>query len=199
MYRNIIYPLQEYFFLEKNENTEEEEKNNKLEILLIEFEEVSNKSRMFYECEYLEEIKKFDKKYEKFYNKDIKNNNINQIDNDILSNNNNNSFPFEEFSSLRSTSDKTKLNKNDPMKVNLLLNKISSIKLAKKNKFINVIDIHSMFYGCKSLRRIHDISKWNTDEVTTLSEIFYECSSLTSIPDISTWNTDNVKEMHSLF
>ena len=54
------------------------------------------------------------------------------------------------------------------MKVNLLLNKISSIKLAKKNKFINVIDIHSMFYGCKSLRLIHDISKWNTDEVATL-------------------------------
>ena len=47
-----------------------------------------------------------------------------------------------------------------------------------------------MFYGCKSLNSLPDISKWNTNKVTDMSGMFSECESLKSLPDISNWNTN---------
>ena len=52
-----------------------------------------------------------------------------------------------------------------------------------------------MFYGCKSLISLPDISKWNTYNFTDMSYMFYGCKSLISLPDISKWNTDNVDNM----
>ena len=56
-----------------------------------------------------------------------------------------------------------------------------------------------MFYGCSSLSSLSDISKWNTINVTYMSDMFSRCSSLLSLPDISKWNTSNVKNMNWLF
>ena len=44
-----------------------------------------------------------------------------------------------------------------------------------------------MFYYCRSLQSLPDISKWNTENVTNMSYMFYDCSSLQSLPDISKW------------
>ena len=49
-----------------------------------------------------------------------------------------------------------------------------------------------MFYICRSLLSLPDISKWNTNKLSTVTDIssmFYRCSSLASLPDISKWNT----------
>ena len=43
----------------------------------------------------------------------------------------------------------------------------------------------SMFANCLSLKKIPDISKWNTDNVTDMSRIFAKCSNIISLPDIS--------------
>ena len=41
-----------------------------------------------------------------------------------------------------------------------------------------------IFYGCSSLTKLPDISKWNTNNVTDISGIFSKCSSLIKLPDI---------------
>ena len=63
----------------------------------------------------------------------------------------------------------------------------------------NYSNFKGMFYNCKSLISLPDISKWNTNNVIDISEMFYNCSSLESLPDISKWNTNNVIDMSSLF
>ena len=56
-----------------------------------------------------------------------------------------------------------------------------------------------MFYGCKSLTVLPDISTWDTLNVKNMNEIFYECISLSFIPDISKWYIYKVKEMNNIF
>ena len=56
-----------------------------------------------------------------------------------------------------------------------------------------------MFYNCKSLISIPDISIWNINNVSNLSYMFCGCESLISIPDISKWNINNVINMKGLF
>ena len=56
-----------------------------------------------------------------------------------------------------------------------------------------------MFNNCSSLSSLPDISKWNTNNCTNMSEMFYGCSSLFSLPDISKWNTKNVYSMNRMF
>ena len=39
-----------------------------------------------------------------------------------------------------------------------------------------------MFYGCSSLSKLPDISKWNTNNVTNMNRMFYGCNSNLNIP-----------------
>ena len=48
-----------------------------------------------------------------------------------------------------------------------------------------------MFYDCKSLVSLPDISKWNVSKVTNMKALFYGCESLQCFPDISNWNIIN--------
>ena len=41
--------------------------------------------------------------------------------------------------------------------------------------------MNELFYNCSS--------KWNTENVKNMSGVLYGCSSLTKLPDISKWNT----------
>ena len=45
-----------------------------------------------------------------------------------------------------------------------------------------------MFGECVSLKSLPDISKWNTSNITDISNMFGECVSLKSLPDISKWD-----------
>ena len=47
--------------------------------------------------------------------------------------------------------------------------------------------------NCWSLSSLPDISLWNTNNATDISEMFSGCISLTTLPDISKWNTNKVK------
>ena len=42
------------------------------------------------------------------------------------------------------------------------------------------------------IKKLPDISKWNTNKIVNMNGIFFECSYLESLPDISKWNTNNV-------
>jgi len=59
--------------------------------------------------------------------------------------------------------------------------------------------MNNMFYNCKSLFSLPNISKWNIENVNDLSFLFCKCSSLLDLPDISKWNTKNVTDIHGLF
>jgi surface protein len=67
----------------------------------------------------------------------------------------------------------------------------NSLKL-NINKINNM---HDMLNGCNTL--ILPSSKWNTNNVTDMSEIFYNCESLSSLPDISKFNTNNIIDMYN--
>ena len=55
-----------------------------------------------------------------------------------------------------------------------------------------------MFYNCKKLKNLPDISKLDTKSVTNLSHMFSWYESLNNIPDISNWNIKNVFTLKSL-
>ena len=63
----------------------------------------------------------------------------------------------------------------------------------------NVTDMSYLFFGCRSLISIPDISEWDTSKITSMKFIFCHCNSLISLPDISKWNTSNVKDMNAIF
>ena len=52
-----------------------------------------------------------------------------------------------------------------------------------------------MFLKCSSLISLPDISKWNINNVTNMSQMFYKCTLLISLPDISKWNNTNNKNL----
>ena len=54
-----------------------------------------------------------------------------------------------------------------------------------------------MFSGCWSLTNIN-LSNFNTNNVTNMSDMFRECSSLTNI-NLSNFNTNNVTNMWGMF
>ena len=69
----------------------------------------------------------------------------------------------------------------------------SLIDLSKWNT-INVTNMSNMFSYCESVKSL-DISKWNTINVTNMSFMFYNCKSLKSL-DISKWNTINITSLY---
>ena len=76
------------------------------------------------------------------------------------------------------------------------LKKLPDISKWKTN---NVSDMSSLFEGCYSLERIPDISNWNTKNVSNINKLFAYCDSLTSVPDISKWNLCNLKKGELIF
>ena len=56
-----------------------------------------------------------------------------------------------------------------------------------------------MFYYCYSLKSLPDISEWDTNKVSDMSEMFNNCDSLKSFPDISKWDIKNVADITYIF
>ena len=190
IYKDQIYPLKEYFSLDEIGK----EKINKLEIILIEFESISNKSYMFHECNLLEEFplsKENNKKLKHFSGKHIFGS----------SNKQDKSDKFYLSIKISNTELKGK-NNEDKTIVTSILNEYSSFSfLPDKSRWNSCIctNIEHMFDGCKSLLYLPDLSKWAINNVKDISYLFTDCSSLLSLPDISNWNTNNVTDMSFIF
>ena len=65
------------------------------------------------------------------------------------------------------------------------------------DKIVN--DMSYMFFECKSLLHLPDISNWNTNKVKNIFHMFYGCKSLLSLPGISKWNTISATGINELF
>ena len=74
--------------------------------------------------------------------------------------------------------------------------KILNVKL---KGITNITNASGMFYECKSLLSLPDISKWNTSNITNMQLMFYECTLLSSLPDISKWDISNVNNISYMF
>ena len=65
--------------------------------------------------------------------------------------------------------------------------------------FSKIKKTSAMFYKCYSLFYLPNISYWDIRNVTDMNYMFAYCHSLQDLPDISKWNTSNVKFMRSMF
>ena len=76
-------------------------------------------------------------------------------------------------------------NRINEVKENHIINdKRKNLKILLFNYKVNN-DMSYMFYKCKQLSSISDISKWITNTVINMSYMFYGCKKLSSLPDIS--------------
>ena len=57
--------------------------------------------------------------------------------------------------------------------------------------------MNSMFFGCSSIKKI-ELSNFDTQNVTYMSEMFYRCSSLKDL-NLSNFNTSSVSCMRGMF
>ena len=79
---------------------------------------------------------------------------------------------------------------------NIVLNEnILKIKLKEIN---NITDMSCMFQSCEQLLALPDIHKWNTENITHMSNLFNGCN-MTNLPDISKWDTRNVTHLNGIF
>ena len=62
----------------------------------------------------------------------------------------------------------------------------------------NIVDISCMFNGCKNLKKIKGIDKFNIKQVRNMTAIFKDCNELLEL-DLSNFDTSNAIEMESMF
>ena len=84
-----------------------------------------------------------------------------------------------------------KINDKDDMKKDFFLIKLKGLN--------NITDASYMFYGCKTLISLSNITNWDTSNINNFGKMFFNCNSLISLPDISNWNTSNVTNMSGIF
>ena len=77
-----------------------------------------------------------------------------------------------------------------------LTNKYVEIKLKGME---NVTDMSYMFYKCKDLLSVSNISDLDTSKVKNMSCLFYDCESLLLLPEILNWDTSKVTDISYMF
>ena len=155
--------LSEYLYLNNN-------KNDTIEIKLIEIKPITDMSNMFDDCVALISLPDFHNwntknvvdMHDMFY-KCLRLKTLPDISIWDTENVTNMSWMFLNCVSLESLPDISKWNTK------------------------NVIYMSGMFKLCKSLKSLPDISKWDTKNVIEMKQMFADCKSFKSFPDISKW------------
>ena len=204
----IIYNGQELCltsFLELSEAKE----NNKIEIILQQVNQVTNISKMFFECENLylfpglgklniENITDISSLFRNCINilkiPDISNWNTSKV--------NNMSYLFSGCKNIFSLPDIAKWDTSNVTNLSYMFmgcNKISELPDISKWNTSKCIKMNNMFQGCSKLVKLPDINLWDVSGVINMSNMFYGCALIQTLPDISIWNVKNVENMSSMF
>ena len=187
IYKDNIIPLSSYFLI--NDINKEDKENKKFQILLLELENISDRSYMFYDCKSL--VKFAINKSEIKDKPDEKEKNLNC---EVIN---------KDYNLYQDSMDKSTVNENtnNSSKDNIkyFLSEFKKVNNVKGSYNVGLKNMCSMFYGCSSLISLPDISKWNTNNVKHMNSLFFNCSSLIFLPDISKWNTDKVNNMSFMF
>ena len=165
--------------------------NGSFEIKLKEIKTITDMSYMFYKCNYLPDISKWD-------TSNVTNmsgmfsgcNNIPDISKWDTSNVTNMSGMF---SGCKNFPDISKWDTSNVIDMSFMFCCCEYLPDISKWNTSNVINMCNMFYHCTNLP---DISKWDTSNVTDMSYMFHKCN---NIPDISKWNTSNVINIKGIF
>ena len=209
IYKDEIFPLQEYFLIKDIEN-----KKN-LEIKLLILEKITGLTYLFNKCKSLTEIELFGKNEKNLnkYNED----NLKNVSSIVNENDNKYTefyntieekdfYPSKPNKSLTITDCYSIINQKYSGTISSLysFNKLFNMKkMCIKSKSIiylpKIISMEGMFSWCSSLKSLPDISNFDTKNVKIMYKLFSGCSSLISLPDISKWNTRNVSDMGGIF
>ena len=90
-------------------------------------------------------------------------------------------------------------NKEYKLKDNIEYSELKKFFFVKIKFLDNIINLNSMFKGCKTLSHIYNFQNVNTRYLKTLYDLFYGCNSLKYLDDISCWNLNNVNNISKLF
>ena len=148
-------------------------------IVRLEFEfNLTNCSRMFYECENIVEI-------------DLSNCDTQQV--------NNMSFMFYGCKNLTrlDLSSMNSISVTDTRAMFSRCNKLTNILFSPYFKSKNNTSMEQMFYGCENLKEL-DLMYFNTQNVINMSGMCNGCINMTSV-DLSSFNTANVTDMSFMF
>ena len=181
IYNKCEFELKEYFDDIDNKH------KDKIKLLLCLDKNINDLSYIFYKCDSLISVEYYQMDYhikemnDNFgYKNFFESNIINSSANDNI-----NLYDainiYSDSQQNESTISQIKTNflseKEDCQLFSILLNRLTNIS--------------GMFWECKLLISLPDISKWNTSNAYHMNYIFKECNSLISLPDISKWNTYN--------
>ena len=180
----------------------------KIEIFLLQINQITNLSKMFSECLELYSFPKLGKLNtetvtdisELFAN--ITLTNLPDISTWNTSNITNMSGTFKGCSALFSlpnisTWDTSKVNNFNSLFMGC--SKLEELPDISSWNTSNVSTMQYMFMGCSSLKKLPEISKWDVKDVKNMKNMFYGCRTISSLPDISIWNTENVINMSWMF
>ena len=186
IYKDNIFPLRTYFLI--NVINKEDKENKKFEILLLELEDILDRSYMFEDCESLIVFNKFEINNNEISDKqDGKKKYLYSEDSEDI-NKNNDFYPDNIDESIINEDIITIITNSFKLNLNNFLSEYNKVRIVKGNCYSCLKNMRYMFYGCSSLISLPDISKWNTKNVNAMGLMFEECSSLISLPDISKWN-----------
>lgn len=82
-----------------------------------------------------------------------------------------------------------------------LFNKAPISGIDASNPFIldNATDLEGLFNGCRGLKDIRALEKWNVSNATSFGQMFMSCTSLEDISALQNWNTAKVQNMSQMF
>jgi len=167
--------------------------DNQYERIINSYEEFYKENKDWIEKIEVEDRRKMLMNEENKNEKEIKENCIIEINNEII--------PFSYFHKFEKKGQyKIKyLFKQNLTKCNFIFYGCASLESIDLSNFNtqNVTNMSDMFLGCRSLKSIN-LSNFNTQNVTNMSDMFYGCGSLKSI-DLSNFNTQNVTNMSDMF
>ena len=189
LYKNKIFSLKEHF-----PTIDIDKKDDKLEIFLVELDDLYDRRYIFDNCNFLEYIPLFEAiKYDSNDSKEFAIENSSYLEDslkyyDLIMDDKNSDLQKDLISS--SSKDSIYISNNYTIPCLLDITKW-------KTSFC--CDMSYMFNDCQLLKSLPDISRWNTQNVTSMSNMFRLCKSLLSLPDISKWNMSKVKNVSYMF
>jgi surface protein len=178
----LVYNNKEIPLVTRINYVKENEKDNFLEIKLIETKKITSMNSMFGGCKNLISLDNFC---------EWDTSNVTDM-----------SYMFNKCISLRTLPDISKWNTYNVVKMNGMFDACESLlSLPDISKWdvSNVTDMNHMFSCCKALKKFPNVSKWNTSKVTNMNHMFSDCKNAENLPDISQWNTSNVINMKYMF
>ena len=170
---------------------------------------LTNLSKMFYDCKYLRDIsdlKYLDvsevKDFSYMFCKSSSLADIKALENWDVSNCNTFESMFQECPLLSDIKPLQNWNVSNSKNFKSLFSECSLLKDIKPLENWNVSNVENfsnMFSGCSSLKDIKDLEKWNVSNCKDFSSFFKGFSNLTDISFLKSWNVSNCKNFSNMF